>query len=79
MVVEGLGLLNLTLLHYLSVIKLIKTMLHSYNLVMVCRFASIFCKGDEWDTFSINCGISISSQLFLIRQIIYSRFRSLSL
>jgi hypothetical protein len=78
LVIEGLGLLNLTHLYYLSVIKLIKTMLHSCNLV-VRNIASIFCKSDEWDAFSINCGISITSPLFLIKQIIYARFRNLCL
>jgi hypothetical protein len=44
--IEGLCLFNLTLLHYLSVIKLIETMLRSGNLV-VRNTASIFCKSDE--------------------------------
>jgi dihydroxyacetone kinase len=43
LVIEGLGLLNLTHLYYLSVIKLIKTMLNSGNLV-VRNIASIFVK-----------------------------------
>jgi hypothetical protein len=43
LVIEVLGLLNLTHLCYLYVIKLTENMLHSCNL-MVCNVASIFCK-----------------------------------
>ena len=78
LVIEGLGLLNFTHLYYLSVVKLIKTMLCSNNLALR-NIVGIFCKSSEWEKFCANCGISISNSIFVVKQIISARFRNLCL
>lgn len=75
--IAGLGFLNFTHLWFLSVYKLIKSMLRSCNTV-VCSITRLFCKSAECAEFAACCNVNISCPLYIIEQSLRERFINLS-
>lgn len=74
--IDCLGHVNFSHLWYLSVVKLVKSMLLSSNIVIV-RTAQLFCYGREWISIVNNVGVDAHCSVNMITRAIYDKFKSL--
>lgn len=74
--IDCLGRVNFSHLWYLSVVKLVKSMLLSSNIVIV-RTAQLFCYGREWFSIVNYVGVDGHCSVNMITRTIYDKFKSL--